>query len=143
MENTIETDILCVGAGIASLSAAIRVLRTLKARGAKLGVLSNKFDAAAQAVIAEHFPGTFHLVRGECPEIPRKPDPAGLQFMMRRLDVQPKRVAYVGDSPSDMTVAVRCGTFPVAVSWGYQPADACREAGAQAVIDEPAQLLEL
>ena len=35
MGNAIQTDILCVGAGIASLSAAIRILRTLKARGAK------------------------------------------------------------------------------------------------------------
>ena len=35
MENPIQTDILCVGAGVASLAAAIRSLRTLKARGVK------------------------------------------------------------------------------------------------------------
>jgi electron-transferring-flavoprotein dehydrogenase len=35
MANSIQTDILCVGGGIASLATAIRILRTLKAKGAK------------------------------------------------------------------------------------------------------------
>lgn len=35
MAKTIETDILCVGAGVASLSTALSLLRTLKKQGAK------------------------------------------------------------------------------------------------------------
>ena len=37
-------------------------LDKLKADGAKLGVLSNKFDAATRFVIAEQFPGVFDIV---------------------------------------------------------------------------------
>ena len=115
-------------------------LETLKARGAKLGVLSNKFDAATQAVIAEHFPGVFDLVRGEGPETPRKPDPTGLLKMMADLGVAPERCAYVGDSGSDMTVAVNAGAVPVGVTWGYRSADELRKCGARYLVDSPAEL---
>lgn len=118
-------------------------LDALKARGAKLGVLSNKFDAATQIVIAEHFPGVFDIVRGEGPETPRKPDPTGLKWMMSQLGVDANRVAYVGDSGSDMTVALNAGAVPVGVAWGYRSVELLRECGAQHIITTPAELLDL
>ena len=112
-------------------------LARLKEGGAKLGVLTNKFDAAAQAVITEQFPGVFDLVRGECAEIPRKPDPAGLRWMMRALDVQPARTAYIGDSATDIEVAQAAGAAPIAVTWGYQ------RPVASTVVTAPSELLTL
>ena len=112
-------------------------LAQLTGRGAKLGVLSNKFDEAARKVVAAHFPGTFDLVRGECAEIPRKPDPTGLEFMMRSLGVPPARTAYIGDSATDVEVARAAGAVPVAVTWGYQLPDA------PTVVADPAELLAL
>lgn len=116
------------------------VLAQLKERGAKLGVLSNKFDAAAKDVVEEHFPGLFHVVRGECEEIPRKPDPRGLRFMLDQLNVAPGQMAYVGDSGSDMTVAAAVGALPVGVSWGYRPLEELREAGAALIVNDPSEL---
>ena len=116
-------------------------LATLKERDAKLGVLSNKFDAAARSVVGEHFPGVFDLVRGEGPETPRKPDPTGLLRMIADLGTTPDRVAYVGDSGSDMTVAVRAGAYPVGVTWGYRDADELRDCGARTLIEEPGELV--
>lgn len=118
-------------------------LAQLKAQGAKLGVLSNKFDAAVKEVIAHHFPGMFDLARGECAEIPRKPDPRGLQHMMEQLGVQPDQVAYVGDSGTDMSVATAAGAFPVGVTWGYRPVEELRSAGAQLIATAPGDLLNL
>ena len=118
-------------------------LAELKARGAKLGVLSNKFDAAVASVIGEHFPGVFDSARGECPEIPRKPDPAGLRWMMARFEVAPEQVAYVGDSGGDMTVARSAGAYPVGVAWGYRSADELRERGARVLINSPRELLDI
>lgn len=117
-----------------------QALCKLKAGGAKLGVLTNKFDAAAQEVIAEHFPGMFDTVRGEGPDTPRKPDPAGLLRMMSELGVEPCRTAYVGDSGTDMTVALRAGAVPVGVTWGYRSVDDLRENGAEFLLDDPVQL---
>ena len=118
-------------------------LDSLKTRGAKLGVLSNKFDAATQSVISEHFPGVFDIVRGESPATPRKPDPTGLIWMMSHLGVAPNRTAYIGDSGSDMTVAIDAGAVPVGVTWGYRSSDELRDCGAKRLIDKPRDLLDL
>ena len=118
-------------------------LLALKGRGIKLGVLSNKFDAAARSVVGEHFPGVFDVVRGESPDTPRKPDPTGLLQMMKDLGVEPAQVVYVGDSGSDMTVALRAGAYPVGVSWGYRSVDELRECGALTLIDQPDELIGL
>ena len=63
--------------------------------------------------------------------------------MMKDLDVEPNRVAYVGDSGSDMVVAVNAGAVAVGVSWGYRPASQLWESGATIVIDTPLDLLKL
>ena len=119
------------------------VLAQLKRQGAKLGVLSNKFDAAVKEVIAHHFPEVFDLARGECDEIPRKPDPRGLQCMMQQLGVQANQVAYVGDSGTDMQVACATGVLSIGVTWGYRPAAELEAAGASRLIDVPTELLEI
>lgn len=118
-------------------------LDSLKRRGAKLGVLSNKFDAATRSVIAEHFPGVFDIVRGESPDTPRKPDPTGLLRMIADLGTVPERVAYVGDSGGDMTVAINAGATPVGVSWGYRSIDILREAGMRHLLGSPRDLLDI
>lgn len=118
-------------------------LAELKRQGVKLGVLSNKFDAATRAVIEHHFPGVFDLVRGEGPETPRKPDPTGLLKMLSDFGVAPEKCAYVGDSGSDMTVAVRAGCLPVGVTWGYRSEDELRECGARILADAPLTLVDL
>lgn len=115
----------------------------LKAQGAKLGVLSNKFDAAVVDVIGNHFPGIFDVARGERPDTPRKPDPTGLRRMIADFGVHPSDVAYIGDTGTDMTVAIAAGAFPIGVAWGYRSADELWERGAQKLIDTPADLLEL
>ena len=116
-------------------------LANLKDRGAKLAVLSNKFDAATRQVIGLHFPGVFDLVRGECAEIPRKPDPTGLLFMMDQLGVAPERTAYVGDSGTDMTVAHAAGATAIGVTWGYRDVEVLKEANADILIQAPADLM--
>lgn len=116
------------------------LLSQLKGGGAKLGVLSNKFDAATCAVIGAHFPGVFDLVRGESPDTPRKPDPTGLLVMMADLGVEPHRCAYVGDSGSDMKVALRAGATPIGVTWGYRDAEELRESGAARLATTPPEI---
>lgn len=118
-------------------------LAELKRRGCKLGVLSNKFDAAAREVIERHYPGLFDVVRGEAPDVPRKPNPLGLQVMANQLGAQPSQVAYVGDSGStDMAVAVAFGAYPIGVTWGYQSEQTLLDYGAQVLVRHPRELLK-
>lgn len=96
------------------------VLAELKRRGCKLAVLSNKFDGGVHQVMDACLPGVFDVMYGECPDIPRKPDPTGYLRVMEELGTDPSRCAYVGDSPSDVKVARSAGTFAVGVTWGYR-----------------------
>lgn len=117
-------------------------LEELKSAGCKLAVLSNKFDGAVGQVIADQFPGMFDEARGECAEIPRKPDPAGLRFMLRKLGVTPEEAAFVGDAPTDMEVARLAGVFSIGVTWGYNSEESLVSAGAQCLISRPQELTE-
>ena len=116
-------------------------LTELSARGARMGVLSNKFDAGVQQVMNQFMPGVFAVMHGECDGIPRKPDPAGLLRTIEELGSTPARTAYVGDSPGDVKVAQNAGAFAIGVSWGYHHADELRAAQANVVIDSPEELL--
>ena len=120
-----------------------QTLAELKANGVLLGVLSNKFDAAVKELAEFHFPGTFAIAHGESPEYPRKPNPTGLLKMLDAIGVSPSEAAYVGDSAGDMKVAHAAGTFALGVSWGYQSTDALKENGADLIIDEPCDILDL
>lgn len=117
-------------------------LTKLKVRGCKLAVLSNKYEGGVKDVIPMHFPSIFDILHGECENIPRKPDPAGLLLTIDELGTTPERCAYVGDSSGDMLVAHRAGAFPIGVSWGYNPVISLVEADAGIVLDKAAQLLE-
>lgn len=105
----------------------VELVTELGRRGIGVGVLSNKFDAAVQSVVAEHFAeGTFGAVHGECDEIPRKPDPAGLLRTIGELSACPETTIYVGDSVGDVVVARNAGCRSVAVTWGYNTEEALR-----------------
>ena len=118
-------------------------LAELKARGIRLGVLSNKFDKPAKENIARFLPGIFDVVYGERLGIPRKPDPTALCALIEELGSVPERTVYVGDSAADMQVAHNAGAFALGVSWGYNQVSALQAAGADMVAQHPAQMIDL
>jgi phosphoglycolate phosphatase len=116
----------------------------LKGRNIKTAVLTNKPDSVARMVIARLFPpGAFTLIRGESPGLPRKPDPAALWDILPDLDLSPRDLIFAGDSEVDMETALAAGCHALGVSWGFRGREALIKAGAQRVIDTPAELLRL
>lgn len=121
----------------------IEMLEELKSKGVKLGVLSNKFDAAVKDLAGFYFPATFDVAKGESPTCPRKPDPTGLIASIQEIGLNPSQVAYIGDSAGDMKTAKAAGAMAIGVSWGYQTVDRLVSAGADMVIDDPLAILDL
>ena len=109
--------------------------------GLQTGILSNKFHEAACALSRIFFAGRIDVTQGEQQEIPRKPDPAGLVRLMKKLGVSPEETVYLGDSPEDARTAQNAGVDFVAVTWGYRTLDQLREAGAREWINRPEQLV--
>lgn len=122
----------------------VELLKTLRARGLKLGVISNKAHRFT-VPMTEHFfgAGCFDHILGQRNEVPRKPDPAGAHEMAATLDVPVEACAYVGDSGVDMQFGVNSGMRRIGVLWGFRSEFELRANGAQHLIAAPAELLEL
>lgn len=115
-------------------------LARLRADGVKLGVCTNKAEAAAVAILDElGLAPLLDVVVGGDRVPAQKPDPAHIHATLDRLGVSPGEAAMVGDSPNDIAAGIAAGLPVVAVSWGYTsvaPADL----GAGCVIDRFADL---
>jgi phosphoglycolate phosphatase len=119
------------------------LLKELAARGMPTAVLSNKPDELTQKCVAGLFPNhPFALVRGESPAFPRKPDPASALDACARLGASPAATLYLGDSGVDMRTAKAAGFFALGALWGFRGEAELREAGADALLAHPLDLLE-
>ena len=120
------------------------LLDALAARGLALAVLSNKPDDFTRLYGEAYLsPWPFRAIVGQREGVPRKPDPASALQIAHRLGVDPASCLFVGDSVVDIQTARNAGMVPVGVSWGFQPVDALRAAGARAILDRPSDLLVL
>jgi phosphoglycolate phosphatase len=118
------------------------LLSALAGRGIPFGVLSNKPDDLTKKVVAGLFPGAgFALVRGETEAFPRKPDPASALDACARLGARSGETLYLGDSGVDMKTAKAAGFLALGALWGFRGEAELREAGADALLASPEDLL--
>jgi len=85
----------------------------------------------------------FDMVVGHSDRFPRKPDPASALWMAETLQLHPDRIAYVGDTNTDMKTAANAGFFAIGVAWGFRPETELREYGARVVAHAPSDLKEI
>ena len=119
------------------------VVSELAKRKFKLAVLTNKDQKMAQKIVSHFFEGLFQIVKGTIEAIAVKPEPTAALQVLTRLGVKPEEAIFVGDSKIDVQTAKAAGIKAVGVNWGFRGRAELIEAGADAVIDEPGQLLTL
>lgn len=120
------------------------LLDELKARRVPIGVLSNKaHDFTVKCVDAFLADWSWDVVLGARDGIERKPDPTGAFEAASLLGVSPEDCFFVGDSDVDIHTARNAGMRAIGVSWGFRPVEELLEAGAEAIINAPGDLLEL
>lgn len=120
------------------------MLDSLVGRGVPMAVLSNKPAPATERIVDELFGRwPFAAVIGQTPDEPHKPDPGAALRIARRLDVDPARCLYLGDTSTDMETAVAAGMFPVGALWGFRDKEELLAHGARALIEHPPDLLPL
>ena len=91
-----------------TLPGAEWLLRSLKARGDKLGVLTNKFADHTRSVLAHlELDRWLDVIIGtgdpECPY--RKPDPLFTAHALEQMDCASEEAILIGDSPYDLAAA--------------------------------------
>ena len=119
----------------------MEMLAELKRRGKKTAVLSNKYDLGVKLLSEQYFGDLMDFALGDGP-VPRKPDPTGLRVTAETLGVPLERVAYIGDTNTDITVAHNAGTFGIGCTWGYHTREQLEAEKPHAIIDTPADLLK-
>ncbi len=117
------------------------LLITLKQKGIKTAVLTNKAHESAKPLISKYFPELFDVVCGQKQGVPTKPDPTSVFEVMKELDVSADECLYLGDSGVDMQTAENANIFAIGVLWGFRKADELEQNGAKAIIKQPLELL--
>ncbi len=119
------------------------MLMTLKQRGCKLAVVSNKADFAVQEFCRDYFPNVFDFVVGEREGIRRKPCPDSVNEVLRCLNTDRKDALYIGDSDVDIETANNAQMDILSVSWGFRDVAFLNAHGAKRIIDRPEALLDI
>ena len=118
-------------------------LATLKAKGCRLAVVSNKMMAATQELCQHFFPDTIEVAIGEneAEGIRKKPAPDTVFAALQQLGVGKKGAVYVGDSDVDLQTAQNSGLPCISVLWGFRDRDFLIKHGAKTFISAPSELL--
>lgn len=120
------------------------LLKTLGELNIKTAVLSNKPNVYVPKVVGKLYPEhKFEFMLGQCKEFPRKPDPSALFFMMKESGVEKDETLYVGDSNVDVVTGHNGKVKVCGVSWGFRPVSELNETGADIVVDNAEELLEV
>lgn len=116
------------------------LLRDLRAAGIKVGINSNKFDAALQSLCHIHFEGLYDYAVGESEITPKKPDPTAARRIMDAMGVTPEETIYIGDSDVDLHTGRNAGTDVAWVSWGFRKRSEMQGLDIPAAFDAPEAL---
>lgn len=119
------------------------LIKTLRNRGYKTAVVSNKADAAVQDLCIQYFPGLFDLAIGERPEIAKKPAADMVNLALEQLQVSKENAVYIGDSDVDVATARNSTLDMIAVDWGFRTRKFLMEQGAETIVSNPEEILEL
>ena len=115
------------------------LLRELRAQGFVTAVISNKPENQANALFHSTFETLLDTVWGHREGFPHKPDPTLSLELVRSL--QGRLVAYVGDSPVDLTLGKNLGVPTIGVTWGTKTREEMLAADPDAIlVDTPLEL---
>lgn len=117
------------------------MLERLAGMRVPMAVLSNKPHVFTGGFTRRFFPDTrFIAVQGSPEGGAAKPDPAMALALAKTMGLPPERVAFMGDSRTDMETAVNAGMLPIGVAWGFRPESELLEYGARAILSRPSDL---
>lgn len=120
------------------------LLKELKEKGIKVGVLSNKPHYFTCKYVEEFFSSLkLDEVHGQKEEVPKKPDPIAASKIANSFGISCENIFFVGDSDVDMNTAKNAKMIAVGVEWGFRGPDELVEHGAKYIVKTPQDILNL
>ena len=117
------------------------MLKRLSEGGAKLAVVSNKFYAATQELVAYFFGDYVKVAIGEREQIRKKPAPDTVIEALRQLGADANSAVYIGDSDVDIDTARAAGMPCISVLWGFRDKDFLIQHGAETLVESPEEII--
>ena len=121
----------------------LSTLKVLKRKGYYLAVATNKLDEIANKLISELYPNIFDMVVGDRMDLPKKPDPAVINYVINKLEINKKEVTYIGDSEVDILSANNAEVKLVLVDYGFHRSEEYLSNNSGPHIKKPRDLLSL
>lgn len=121
----------------------LELLQNLNKQNYKIGVVSNKFDAAVKRLCKTYFSSLITAAIGETENIHKKPAPDSVFKVMEILDASQKNTVYCGDSEVDVQTAKNAGIDCIGVTWGFRSQKVLEDNGAKFIVNKPEEILEL
>jgi phosphoglycolate phosphatase len=120
---------------------ALEALRRLKSReDMALGIATGKSQRGVRHIVEQFgLEGVFSTIQTS-DDAPSKPHPAMILQAIDAVGADPQATVMIGDAIFDMEMAQAAGVHGIGVSWGFQPAERLRTAGAKTIIDNYAAL---
>lgn len=121
------------------------LLASLRARGVRVAIVSNKFDAAVKRLSDKYFGGLVEVAVGERESdgIRKKPAPDMIFDAIATLGVPLDGSVYVGDSDVDIETARAAGIPCISVTWGFRDRKFLVDRGAEMLADDTGELEDM
>lgn len=120
------------------------LLHKLEQENVSIGICTNKKQELTDKII-EHFLGDVSLVSvlGDRFDGFHKPHPQGPLKIAYEMGIDASAILFVGDSDVDMITASHAGMKAVGVSWGFRDQEELIASGADVIVHEPFEILDL
>lgn len=120
------------------------LLTTLKKKGVKTAVCSNKPDNVVHFVVDNIFGEQyFDEVCGVVDGMPTKPNPHSATAIAEKLGADPSECLFIGDTNVDIFTAKNANMQSVGVLWGFRTKKELDEAGADYIVNTPDEILDI
>lgn len=117
-------------------------LNSLKEKGYKLAIVSNKYDKAVKELCKDYYSDFIQVAIGESNGVNKKPAPDSIYAAIEELNASPENAIYVGDSEVDVQTAHNTGIPCIGVTWGFRKREVLKAEGADLIIDDPYELVD-
>ncbi|MBT9370171.1 HAD-IA family hydrolase [Rhizobium sp. CSW-27] len=106
-----------------------------------IGAVTGKSRRGLDMILDTHGFRPFFVVSRTADDCPSKPHPAMVTECCDETGMRPEDTLVIGDAIYDMQMAKAAGATAIGVSWGYASVSDLRDAGADAIVDHPLELL--
>lgn len=106
-----------------------------------VGAVTGKSRRGLNMIMETHDFGKYFVVSRTADDCPSKPHPAMVTECCDETGLIPAVTLVIGDAIYDMQMAKAAGAKAIGVSWGYASVDDLWNAGADAIVDRPEELL--